>query len=87
MNISFPLESASYDARARSVTFPAMVDGRSRRCLVTEEALTDHFGAVSPEPDQLRSAFESNRDEILEVAEYRFRTGATGDVLLRTQDF
>ncbi len=86
MNISFPLGSA-YEPRATSVAFPAVVDGRARRCLVTEEALMDHFGAVSPEPETLRSAFENNRDEIQEVAEYRFRTGAAGDVLLRTQDF
>jgi len=86
VNISFPQKSA-YDLRATSITFPVVVDGHTRRCFVTEEALIDHFGALSAESDRLQSAFEANRSEIEAVAAYRYRTGASGDVLLRTQDF
>jgi hypothetical protein len=86
MNISFPQKSA-YDLRATSITFPVVVDGHTRRCFVTDEALMDHFGAASPDLERLQSAFDANRGEIEAVAEYRYRTGAAGDVLLRTQDF
>jgi hypothetical protein len=86
MNISFPQQSA-YEARATSVAFPAVVDGHTRRCLVTNEALEDHFGAISMEPGHLQQIFEANRGEIQVVAQERFLSGAMGDVFLRTQDF
>lgn len=86
MNIVFPGQSASA-LNGTSIAFPAIVDGRSRRCLVTEEALRDHFGASSREPSALQQAFDSNRIVIEAIAEDRLRTGASGDVLLRTQDF
>jgi hypothetical protein len=63
------------------------VDGHTRRCFVTDEALMDHFGAGSTDSERLQSAFDANRGEIEAIAEYRYRTGAAGDVLLRTQDF
>jgi hypothetical protein len=86
MDITFPPKSA-YEPKATSVAFPALVNGHSRRCLVTEEALEDHFGATSMEPLHLQEIFEANRGEIQVVAQERFLSGATGDVFLRTQDF
>jgi hypothetical protein len=86
MNVVFPPKPAN-EFLGSSITFQAIVDGRSRRCLVTEEALIDHFGASSFEPASLQQAFDSNRGAIEAIAEDRLRTGATGDVLLRTQDF
>lgn len=84
MNIVFPPKSAY---QFTNITFPVIVDGHSRRCLVTEEALMDHFGASSWDPSELQQAFDSHRPIIEAIAEDRLRTGATGDVLLRTQDF
>jgi hypothetical protein len=86
MNISFPSKSA-YDPNTTSIAFPVDVDGAARRCLVTEEALMDHFGATSPKPDHLRDIFEANRHDIESVAEGRIRAGVTGEVLLRSHDF
>jgi hypothetical protein len=86
MNIVFPPKPAN-EFFGTTITFQAIVDGRSRRCLVTEEALVDHFGASEYEPSTLQQAFDSNRGTIEAIAADRLRTGATGDVLLRTQDF
>jgi hypothetical protein len=86
MNIVFPPKPFN-EFMGNSITFQAIVDGRARRCLVTEEALIDHFGASEFEPSTLQQAFDSNRGTIEAIAADRLRTGATGDVLLRTQDF
>ena len=86
MNIVFPPKSAG-EFHGTSLAFQAIVDGRARRCLVTEEALIDHFGAAAFEPSSLQQAFDSHRGTIEAIAEDRLRTGAAGDVLLRTQDF
>jgi hypothetical protein len=86
MDISFPKKSA-YDFSTTSIAFPVVVDGSQRRCLVTEEALTDHFGATGIDQAHLQEVFEANRDRIEAVAEARVRGGATGDVLLRSRDF
>jgi hypothetical protein len=87
MDISFPHKKSTHDARTTSVAFPVLVNGHTRRCLVTEEALLDHFGANSMESSHLEQVFESHRDEIEAIAQQRFLSGATGDVFLRTQDF
>jgi hypothetical protein len=86
VDISFPTKSA-YDFSATGIAFPVIVDGYQRRCLVTEEALMDHFGATGIDPAHLQEAFEANRDRIEAVAEARIRGGATGEVLLRSRDF
>lgn len=86
MNISFPAGSA-YDPNRTSIAFPVDVDGARHRCLVTEEALMDHFGATSIDPDHLRDTFEANRSHIQAVAEKLIRAGAAGDVLLKSQSF
>lgn len=86
MNISFPPQSA-YLPSLPSIAFPVVVDDHLRHCMVTEEALMDHFGASSYEPPHLQHVFESHRHDIEATAADRIRTGATGDVILRTQDF
>jgi hypothetical protein len=86
MHISFPPKS-TYVPNLPSIAFPVVVDDHVRHCLVTEEALMDHFGAVSWEPETLQQAFESHRDAVQAAVEERYRTGARGDLILRTQDF
>lgn len=86
MHISFPPKSA-YVPNVTSIVFPVVVDDHLRRCMVTEEALIDHFGASSFEPTHLQEVFESHRDRVQATVEYRLRTGARGDLILRTQDF
>jgi hypothetical protein len=86
MHISFPPKSA-YVPNVTGIVFPVVVDDHLRRCTVTDEALMDHFGASSSEPVHLQQVFESNRDSVQATVEYRLRTGARGDLVLRTQDF
>jgi hypothetical protein len=86
MHISFPPKSA-YIPNLPSIAFPVVVDDHLRRCMVTEEALIDHFGASSYEPNHLQQVFESNRALVQATVEERLRTGARGDLILRTQDF
>lgn len=86
MHISFPPKSA-YIPNLPSIAFPVVVDDHLRRCMVTEEALIDHFGASSYEPTHLQQVFESNRALVQATVEERLRTGARGDLILRTQDF
>lgn len=86
MNIHFPLKSA-YDFDAGSISFPAEVDGAPRRCLVSEEALQDHFGADGIDDRLLTEYFEANRGAIETVAADKIRNGAVGDVVLGTKDF
>lgn len=86
MHISFPPKSA-YIPNLPSIAFPVVVDDHLRRCMVTEEALIDHFGASSYEPTHLQQVFESNRELVQATVEDRLRSGARGDLILRTQDF
>lgn len=82
--------SRTWDAAAKAVTFPAM-DGKSPvRCIITAEALAEHFGMTkADELDALR-AFDRSRMVIEEKASRkydRFRLAGSGEVRLGKRDF
>ncbi|WP_195763877.1 DUF1488 domain-containing protein [Pseudoduganella rivuli] len=83
MDISFPLRSA-FDHDFDSVSFPVEIDGKKQRCLITREALHDHFGG---EDVELTEAFEANRDQIELVARAKIEQGVRENILLKTADF
>lgn len=47
------------------ISFRAVIDGQTCACVISDEALQDHFGAKSSSPE---SAFDSNRSRIEEIA-------------------
>ena len=70
-----------------SMSFEVVVDGKKTRCLISKEALEDHYGA-----DQLKKveqAFEDNQFEIENVARNMINKGQvdnSGEYLIRSQD-
>ncbi|WP_374404660.1 DUF1488 domain-containing protein [Niveibacterium sp.] len=68
------------------VSFPAAVDERQIRCLISWEALQDNFGGNGVQP---LDCFCLNRNRIEEKAERFIAQGrfeADGSILIRSQD-
>lgn len=84
MQINFP-ERSAIDPNAMCVSFPVEVDGESRRVLISNEALDDHFGG-NHNPDKI-AVFEANRFAIELKARQIIEGGAQGKVLLQTAMF
>jgi hypothetical protein len=53
-----------YSGRELTLAFPAMVDGERVECMITAEALEDHFGAASPRLEDMVGAFAEHRARI-----------------------
>lgn len=83
MQIDFPMGSA-LDFDTNTVAFLVDVNGVRRRCLVSAEALQDHFDGIRAD---LVEAFEANRDRIQLAAEEKIRAGVAGTILLKSTDF
>ncbi|AXE96346.1 DUF1488 domain-containing protein [Paraburkholderia sp. 22099] len=64
MQILFPNETPEYSGRELTLAFPAMVDGERVECMITAEALEDHFGAASPRLEDMVGAFDTHRARI-----------------------
>jgi len=64
MQIIFPKEAPEYSGRELTLAFPAMVDGERVECMITAEALEDHFGAASPRIEDMVGAFSNHRERI-----------------------
>ncbi|CAH2909839.1 MAG: FIG00461530: hypothetical protein [uncultured Paraburkholderia sp.] len=64
MQILFPNESPEYSGRELTLAFPALVDGQRVECIITAEALEDHFGAASPRLEDMVGAFHTHRERI-----------------------
>jgi hypothetical protein len=64
MQIIFPNETPEYSGRELTLAFPAMVDGERVECMITAEALEDHFGAASPRLEDMVGAFAEHRSRI-----------------------
>lgn len=84
MKIDFPVGRQIREMMG--IAFLAIVDGKNVRCLISDEALQDRFGAER----DLISAFEANRRtielkaiELIEAGLYH----ADGSVILKTHDF
>ncbi|MGH8778366.1 DUF1488 domain-containing protein [Paraburkholderia sp.] len=64
MQIIFPYETPAYSGPELTLAFPAMVDGERVECMITAEALEDHYGAASPRPEDMIGAFDTHRERI-----------------------
>src|SRR6266702_1590779 len=64
LQILFPNEPPEYSGRELTLAFPAMVDGQRVECMITAEALEDHFGAASPRLEDMVGAFDTHRARI-----------------------
>lgn len=64
MQIQFPNETPEYSGRELTLAFPAMIDGQRVECMITAEALEDHFGAASPRLEDMIVAFDAHRPRI-----------------------
>jgi hypothetical protein len=67
MDITFPDDAPEFDGSNLKLRFIANVDGEPVACSITAEALEDHFGANSPQEDELLRAFERGRTRIQSV--------------------
>ncbi|MDN7425183.1 hypothetical protein CFB89_31825 [Burkholderia sp. AU16741] len=68
MQITFPSEPPTYCGLDPALAFPAVVEGRRVRCVITAEALEDHFRAASPREQDLVDAFAHHRPAIERAA-------------------
>jgi len=85
MEIWFDRRSA-WDFNRDCVAFPAMVEGKVVRCLISQEALQDHFGGGILGAD-LVGTFEANRGAIEAVARMKLQTSRGNPLLLKSEDF
>jgi hypothetical protein len=67
MKITFPDNTPSFDGSTLKLRFIACVEREPVECAITAEALEDHFGANSPQEDELLRAFERGRARIRAV--------------------
>lgn len=86
MDIQFTNEW-TWDIDRDSMVFIAKVDSRRAVCLVTREALEDHFGG--DKTPRAADAFEPNRASIYSIAEHMIRGGvfaSSGEIIIRSED-
>jgi hypothetical protein len=67
MTITFLDDAPVFDGANFTVRFAAAVDAKSVVCVITAEALEDHFGADSLLEDTLLKAFQRGRARIRSV--------------------
>jgi hypothetical protein len=67
MQVHFPDDEPTYDGANFAVRFVAEVDGSPVVCVITAEALEDHFGAESVLEGALIDAFKKGRKRIHSV--------------------
>ena len=83
--VSF-LDAQAFDLDNWGVSFPADVNGSRIRCLISMEALQDHFGGGDSDPDEV---FQANSIIIRETAKRMILNGRVKDGILeiRSSDF
>ncbi len=84
MDIEFPGVAPTYRGGELKLSFPAMVDGRLVECMISAEALEDHFGARSHCATDLHAAFNAHRNEIEEAARWILSTTSSSAIVLRS---
>lgn len=90
MPLAFGDAARSWDAAAKGVVFSASDGGKPVRCIVTAEALAEHFGLTTPDEMNALRAFDSCRPVIEQAASRkydRWKLAAAGEVTLRKRDF
>ncbi|WP_148715415.1 DUF1488 domain-containing protein [Chitinolyticbacter meiyuanensis] len=85
MNIYFSA-GGRFDFDRNGVMFVALVDGQPIQCLVSEEALQNHFDAMGGADDH-EHAFEIHHEEIVTAAESKILQGYPEPILLTSADF
>jgi len=69
------------------LAFPAVLDGKTIRCLVTLETLIQNYGAKSPSELEMKRAFGENRAKIHDIARAMINTkqfDEHGEILIRS---
>lgn len=85
-NISF-LGNRAWDSNRESMSFQVEVDGKQTRCLISREALEDHFGADRNKT--VEQAFDVNLYVIESAARKIINNDildSQGEYLIRAQD-
>jgi len=85
--IRFPLGQHAWNSNSMAMIFPAIVNGKHIKCMVSREALEDHFGAKQSSHE---SAFLSNWERIKRVAQNKINGNdflKKGFILVSTFDF
>jgi hypothetical protein len=87
-SIIFPPEEPQWEFTRDGLSFPALVDGKSVKCLITLELLLDRFGALKISEAEAVKAFRENRPSILALARSQIRLGriSPDNELLLTTD-
>lgn len=86
--VTFETDDYRWDGDRFAIAFGADVDGKHVVCLISGEALVDHFGAREKREGMLQ-AFLRNRNSIEKKARDLIDRGSFegGRVLIRRQDF
>ncbi|MBU3068280.1 DUF1488 domain-containing protein [Aestuariicella sp. G3-2] len=72
----------AYNPDFNGVSFRIKVLGRNCRCVITAEALQDHYEAEGDSKEALESAFAENGEEIMTIAESMAHEGIEYDAEL-----
>ena len=89
-SIEFPKAAPQWIPNRDSVRFFALVDGRVTECLISLEALMDHFGIGERDPDEAVRVYQTHRSDIEQAARLKIeadRSGRLDQVMLKTKDF
>ncbi|MFC3110083.1 DUF1488 domain-containing protein [Undibacterium arcticum] len=87
MNISFPRGIEPHIDSSEGVAFQAVVDGDIVWCVISREALEDHFDLTSSSGQSWVSTFKQNRARIEEVATRLLERSSGTERLLSTGEF
>ena len=87
MDISFSRDIAPHIVPSEGVAFQAVVDGDIVWCVISREALEDHFDLTSSSGQSWVSVFKQNRARIEEVATRLLERSSGTERLLSTGDF
>lgn len=85
--IEFPRGQYAWDGDLMAIAFPATINGKRIKCIVSSEALEDHFGARASDRE---TAFLSSWEDIIRVARQKINAGdylENGVILVSTFDF
>jgi hypothetical protein len=88
--IIFPDREPYWEFDRDCLSFPAFVDGKRVKCLVTAELLMARFGARIPSQEECKRAYEKHKAEIQDIARSLILAGQVmpnNEVLLTTRVF
>lgn len=80
-------DNRDWDSSKDSMSFQVEVDGKKTRCLISREALEDHYGA--DQGKTVEQAFDDNQFVIEDIARKIINNNqvdAQGEYLIRSQD-